>query len=85
MADIQAPTQGFTLTVDGMSDIDFQRWMEDVTAAANNSIPLTGTGTPELNQIATVGRWYVDTSASVGEGIYFKETGEGNTGWVQRS
>ena len=85
MVDILAPTQGFTLTVDGLADIDFQRWMEDVTIAVNNAMPLVGTGTPEAAVVAVVGRWYVDTSASVGEGIYFKETGEGNTGWVQRS
>jgi hypothetical protein len=85
LADIQAPSQGFTLTVDGLADVDFQQWMEDVTAAANNSAPLAGTGTPESNQVAVVGRWYVDTAAAVSSGIYFKETGEGDTGWVQRS
>jgi|GEM_PF-2888572 len=68
-----------------VSTQEFHNWMAQITEAVNNTPPLTGSGTPEGNIIASVGRWYVDTSAAVGTGIYFKETGDGDTGWAQRS
>ena len=42
-------------------------------------IVLTGTGTPEGNTVASEGRFYVDTAAPQ---LYFKETGDGDTGWI---
>lgn len=80
-----APLGDFTIIEDGKSHPDLQQWMEDVTDLVNSQIPLTGTGSPEGVVVASVGRWYVDTAASVGEGIYFKESGDTDTGWVLRS
>ena len=68
-----------------VSTLDMYLWMDSITTAVNNLQPLTGTGTPESSIVASVGRWYVDTSAGAGTGIYFKETGDGDTGWILRS
>jgi len=76
---------GDVLTPNGQATIAFQTWLDQVTIAANQSAPATGTGTPEGTIVASVGKWYVDTAAAVGAGIYFKETGEADTGWVLRS
>lgn len=67
----------------GVPTVQFYLWMEQVSASVKP--PLTGTGSPEGVIIGTTGKWYVDTAASAGTGIYFKETGEGNTGWALRS
>lgn len=84
--DIIVPTIGeLLIDKDGGSTILFHTWMELVTSAINSSPPLNGTGTPEGSVTASAGRWYVDTSAAAGTGIYFKETGDADTGWVLRS
>ena len=84
--EVLVPVQGFVLIQgNGEAETDFQEWMEDITSAVNNLQPLTGTGTPEGFQVASVRRWYVDTADTVGQGIYFKETGDGNIGWIKRS
>ena len=82
---IFTPTLGELIAPDGQATIAFQTWLDQVTIAANQSAPETGTGTPEGVIVASVGKWYVDTSAGAGSGIYFKESGEENTGWVLRS
>ena len=79
------PASGAKLIVDGELSLAFLIWVDQVTQAVNNVPPLTGTGTPEAAQVASVGRWYVDTSVGAGSGIYLKETGDGDTGWVARS
>lgn len=82
MADpILVPTFGFQLTPEGAATTEFHMWMEAITDGVNNAPPLTGTGTPEGSIEASVGRWYVDTNASPAD-IYYKETGDGNTGWI---
>jgi hypothetical protein len=64
-------------------------WIEEATTRINNSEPIDGTGTPETSVVAAVGRWYVDKSAAVGSGIYYKELdnigGDRSKGWVLRS
>lgn len=82
---ILEPTQGDTLIIDGAASEDLQIWMAEVSSRVNGLEPLTGTGSPESVIISTPGRWYVDVSAGVGGGIYFKEMGEGSIGWVLRS
>ena len=82
---IFTPTLGETLTPEGQATIAFQTWMDQVTIAANQSAPVTGSGAPEGAVVASVGKWYVDTAVGAGGGIYFKESGEGDTGWVLRS
>lgn len=82
---ILAPAFGEVITPNGVANEQFNTWLADITEAVNNLQPLTGTGTPEGNEVASVGRWYVDTAAAVGTGIYFKETGDGDTGWILRS
>ena len=73
------------LTLDGYATEAFQIWMDQITTAVNNVPPLTGSGTPEGAVTASAGRWYVDTSAGSGTGIYYKESGDEDTGWVLRS
>ena len=86
MADpILVPTFGLSVTPDGRATEEFHTWMDQITNAVNEIRPLTGTGSPEGVETASVGRWYVDTGAAVGTGIYFKETGDGDTGWILRS
>lgn len=80
---IQQPAIVDVLAEDGIATTAFYTWMEQVTQALLP--PLTGTGSPEGVVVATSGKWYIDTSAGSGSGIFFKETGEGNTGWVARS
>jgi hypothetical protein len=70
---------------DGTISQRFRAWVQQVTNEVNKLEPLTGTGTPEGSEVASPGRWYVDTAAAVGAGIYFKETGNGDTGWILRS
>lgn len=44
----------------------------------------TGTGSPEGVVTAAVGAFYVQTDASTAsDGVWYKQTGAGNTGWVQ--
>lgn len=79
MDELIAPALGDVIIADGAATIKFFTWMADITAAVNNCKPLTGSGTPEGFLVASVGRWYVDTTADV---TYFKKTGDGNTGWA---
>jgi|TARA_R110000868_G_scaffold409032_1_gene693713 hypothetical protein len=83
MNEILPPVIDDIIVENGTPTVAFYIWIQQITAAIQ--APLTGSGTPESNVIATVGRWYVDTGAAAGTGIYFKQTGEGNTGWVLRS
>jgi hypothetical protein len=80
-----SPPDQFPITADGKMEAEFARWVTDVTRLLNNLEPLTGSGSPEGVQVASAGRWYVDTAAAAGGGIYFKEAGDGDTGWEQRS
>lgn len=80
--DIQAPLLSDRIVEDGFANIQFYTWMDQITEAVKP--PLVGSGSPEGVIVATVGRWYVDTD-TVGTGIYLKESGEGDTGWVARS
>lgn len=82
---IIVPTLGDKLIDDDGATILMHTWMELITSAVNNIPPFTGSGTPEGTVEASVGRWYVDTAAAAGTGIYFKETGDGATGWILRS
>lgn len=47
---------------------------------------LTGSGTPEGNQIAEVGRLYMDTSGTAGSILYIKRdndiAGDTSKGWI---
>ena len=80
---IQAPAITDIIIEDGLSSVQFHTWMVQVTEAL--APPITGSGSPEGVVVSTTGRWYVDTSAVAGTGIYFKESGEGDTGWTARS
>lgn len=85
MADpIVVPNWGDELVEDSAATLEFQSWMSAITDAINNTPPLTGIGTPEGNEVSSVGRWYVDTNAAPAD-IYYKETGDGNTGWALTS
>jgi hypothetical protein len=79
---IQAPAITDKIMRDGFASVQFFTWMGQVTEAVKP--PLVGSGSPESVVIATIGRWYVDTD-SASTGIYLKNTGEGNTGWIARS
>ncbi len=69
----------------GVPDYQFFIWMTAITDAVDELAPLAGTGSPEGNTVASAGRWYVNLSAVAGSGIFFKDTGDGDTGWVARS
>jgi hypothetical protein len=81
---IQSPSFSSVVTQNGEPTVEFLIWLDQVTTAANNIQPLVGSGSPEGAVVAPVGRWYVDTD-SLGTGIYLKESGEGDTGWLARS
>lgn len=81
--DIQTPDITDILFDGEVASVQFHTWMTQVTEALLP--PETGIGSPEGVVVSTTGRWYIDTNAPVGSGIYFKESGEGNTGWVSRS
>lgn len=78
---IVTPYLGLEITLEGVPTLDFHVWVASVTEAVNASVPITGTGSPEGVAEARVGRWYVDTNAAPAD-VYFKATGDGDTGWV---
>lgn len=82
---ISVPAYGEAITEQGIATLELHNWIVSITDAVNNIPPLTGTGSPEGVVVGSVGRWYVDIAAAVGTGIYQKETGDGNTGWILRS
>jgi hypothetical protein len=53
--------------------------MNSLLTAVNG--PIIGTGSPEGAETAGVGTFYVDDTADT-EGLWFKLTGTGNTGWI---
>lgn len=80
MADpILVPSIADNLIDNGLAGVQFHAWMDSVSDAVNNLQPLTGTASPEGSIISSPGRWFVDTAAS---DIYFKSTGDGDTGWL---
>lgn len=85
MPDITTPLISTPLDEGGQISLTFYDWMESVTNAINNLQPITGSGSPESVVKADKGRWYVDVSAAANEGIYFKQTGFGGTGWIKKS
>lgn len=86
MAEITPPNPSDSwITAIGRPEFQFYDWAQAITEAVNNLAPLTGIGTPEGSVVSGPGRWYVDTGAAAGSGVYFKETGVGDTGWVLRS
>jgi hypothetical protein len=82
LAEIQAPALYDRIIEDGYASIQFYTWIDQITEAVKP--PLVGSGSPDGVVVASIGRWYVDTD-SAGTGIYLKNTGEGNTGWIARS
>ena len=81
MSSIITPVFAGQIIENGAASQEFYNWMDDVTNAINNLPPLTGSGSPETAITASVGRWYVDVAGSPGV-IYYKQTGDGNTGWL---
>ena len=78
--------QDILVNEDGTASPFFADYISILTELVNvNSAPIIGIGTPEGVIVALKFRWYVDTSAPAGEGLYFKESGSGDTGWVKRS
>jgi len=69
----------------GQATEDFQRFIFVAVELINAINPTIGTGAPEGVLSAGPQAIYIDDSAPVGEGVYIKETGTGNTGWVKRS
>jgi len=65
----------------GVATQEFYTLIDQIVNAINDSPPLIGSGTPEGSEAASIGRWYVDTLASPAD-IYYKEAGDGNTGWI---
>jgi hypothetical protein len=82
---IQNPILNFPITREGVMSEEFFQWALEVTDAINAGQATLGTGSPEGVVVATPGKLYSDTSAGAGGGLYVKETGDGNTGWILRS
>lgn len=70
---------------DGKATLDFQSYIDALTRRVNELSPIFGTGSPEGSVVANECQWYVDTAEAAGGGIYIKESGSGDTGWVKRS
>jgi hypothetical protein len=51
-----------------------------LTIAASSGSGLSGAGSPEGVQVGSPGQTYFDTTA---KGFWVKDTGVGNTGWLQ--
>lgn len=66
----------------GVMNDTFQRWVNDVS----NEGLIIGTGTPEGNIIANVGREYLDQAGSAGAVKFIKQiadiAGDRTKGWV---
>ena len=69
----------------GKATEDLQRFFAAAVELINAINPTIGAGSPEGVLSAGPQAIYVDSSAPVGEGIYIKQSGTGNTGWVKRS
>ena len=80
---IQSPAITDLISSNGFPTVQMQTWMNQITQAVLP--PQAGSGSPEGVLVSDAGRWYVDVNAPTGSGIYFKQFGAGNTGWVQRS
>ena len=79
---IITPNFGDRLTESGIASQELHTWLDQVTSSANNSVTLSGAGSPEGVVTARLNRWYVDTAASPAD-VYFKATDDNtNTGWV---
>ena len=81
------PLERFTTVVliddqgDAKMTLRMAEFLEAITLQVNQSIPLSGTGTPEGAVTAEPFRTFLDTAAAAGSNFYIKETGSGNTGW----
>lgn len=82
---IWTPERTDAISTDGLPSQRFHEWIEEVARSIIDLQPIFGTGSPEAVEIANVGRFYIDTGAAVGTGIYVKESGTGDTGWILRS
>ena len=60
----------------------FAEWIEEMTRQVNDSIMLSGSGSPEGVITAPPKKLYMDTSGTAGNILYVKQTGTGNTGWI---
>ena len=60
------------------------RWLASLVQELQNELPLRGSGDPEGNVVAPVGRLYIRTSGGAGTTFYVKETGSGSTGWAAK-
>lgn len=83
MPEVAEPEAGFPIVEeDGSATDEMQRWMNDVTRLDL----IIGTGSPEGNIEATVGRQYMDDSGSTGSILYIKKLadigGDRTQGWI---
>ena len=86
MPDLIQPNKSDAFTdKNGLSQDRFYQWVDDITDLVNSLQIEFGSGSPEGSITADVGKVYIDTSASAGTGIYIKESGSGDTGWIARS
>jgi hypothetical protein len=77
LAELISPTWAGIIIESGEATQVLQEFLESVTTAINNLAPLTGTGSPEGVVASSSPRWYVD-----GSDVYYKATGDGDTGWL---
>ena len=70
------------LNPNGTPTLRFAEWIEEITRQVNDSIMLSGSGSPEGVITAHPKKLYMDTSGTAGNILYVKQTGTGNTGWI---
>lgn len=70
---------------EGTFEDRFFAWIIAMTKKINQLEPILGTGSPEGSVVGVVPQIYIDQSASSGTGLYVKESGAGDTGWIARS
>lgn len=73
------------IIVEGKQTTELNTFFDIVARQLNQLQPAFGSGSPEGVLVASVGKIYIDTGAASGSGLYIKETGDGNTGWIARS
>jgi len=70
------------ITPDGKPTQVFAEWLEAITQQATRPV-IYGTGSPEGAVQGIPRQRYVQTDASVGQREWIKQTGIGDTGWLQ--
>ena len=70
------------LNPDGTASNELMKWIEAVTESYVPP-PIFGTGSPESNVQGIPNQRYIQTDEVVSQREWIKQSGFGNTGWIQ--